>query len=66
VVVGDHRNFRFGEQVDHIKSLPMDHLKGAWSCHAINCKFFSPPQNVSGMAKVKDFKYCTLIAHMKY
>ena len=33
---GEHREFKFGVQVDYSKSLPMDDklsLKGAWSCH---------------------------------
>ena len=42
IVVGEHRDFKFGMQIDHSKSQPTDDklsLKGAWSRHTIHYKF---------------------------
>jgi len=66
--VSEQRDFKFGAQVDHIKSQPTDDklsIKGAWSHHVTNFKFLVPLK-ISGMAKVKDFKFRTLVTHMKY
>jgi len=41
-VVGEQRDLKFGMQVDHWKSQPMDDklfLKGAWSHHITHIKF---------------------------
>jgi len=43
--VGEHRDFKFGVQVDHIKSQPMDDklsLKVALSHHMTDFKFLVP------------------------
>jgi len=37
--VGEHIDFEFGGQADHIKPQPTEDkpsLKGAWSCHVTN------------------------------
>jgi len=56
--VGERRDFKFGGQVDHIKSQPADDKpprKGA-SRHVINFKLLVP-KNVFGMAKANDFNF---------
>jgi len=43
-VVGERRDFKFGVQVKHSKSQPMDDklsLKGAWSRHVTHLNFLS-------------------------
>jgi len=67
--MSEHRDFKFGGQVDHTKSHSqlMDDkpfLKEEWSCHMTNIKFLVT-LNISGTAKAKDFKLCTLVIHMK-
>jgi len=50
--MGQHRDFKFGVQVDHSKSQPTENklsLKGAWTRHVIHFKFLVP-HNISGMA----------------
>jgi len=55
--VGEHRDFKFGMQVDHSKSQPMDHklsLKRVW---AWSCDLFKFPEiidNVSEMVQDRD------------
>jgi len=42
VFFGEHRNFKFGRQVDHIKFQPMEDklfLRGAWSHHVTYFEF---------------------------
>jgi len=41
-IVGEHKDFKFGVQVDHSKSQPTDDtlsLKRAWSPHVTHLKF---------------------------
>jgi len=48
----EHRDFKYGVQVDHSKSQPTENklsLKGAWTCHVIHFKFLVP-QNIPGRA----------------
>jgi len=43
--MGDYRDFKFGVQVDHSKSQPMNDqlsLKEAWSRHVNHFRFFVP------------------------
>jgi len=50
-----------------IKSQPMDDklsLKGTWSRHVT--KKFLVPLKYPGMAKAKDFNFCTLVTNMNY
>jgi len=62
--VGECRDFKFGEQVDHIQSQSVDNKLPQirlWSRHVTNFKFLVPLKY-----KAKDFKSFTLVAHMKY
>jgi len=50
----EHRDVKFGVQVDHSKSQVTDDklsLKGAFSCHKTHL-------NISVMAQARDFKFC--------
>jgi len=54
-------------RIDHSKSHPTEDnrsLKGAWSHHVTHFKFVGP-KNISGMAKARDFIFCTLVGHVK-
>ena len=45
LIMGEHRDFKFGVQVDHSKSRPADDrlsLKGIWSRHVTHFKFLVP------------------------
>ena len=49
-VVSECRDFKFGLQVEHSKSQPMDDkltLNGAWSRHVTNFKFLVPLKYLS-------------------
>jgi len=46
-ILGEHRAFKFGRQVDHSKSQPMDDKpsqKLEWSHFVTHFKFLTPPQ----------------------
>jgi len=66
--VGEHRDLKFGVQVDHSKSQATEDklsLKGVWTRHVIHFKFLVP-QNISGATKAREFKFCPLVGHIKY
>ena len=61
--MGKRRDFIFGDQVDHIKSQPMDNkpsLEGAWSRHVANFKFWETTHN-SGTTEATVDKFCTYV-----
>jgi len=62
-VIGKQRDFRFVRPVDHNKSQPTDDkpfLKGAWSRHVTNFKFWDPIHS-SGTAVARVVRFCTLV-----
>jgi len=60
-VVSEHRDFKFGVHVYHSKSQPRDNklsLKGAWSRHVTNFKFFFPLKYLwNGLSKILQILY---------
>jgi len=70
-VVGEGRDYKFDVQVDHSNSQLTDDklfLKGTWSHHVTHFKFLIPPpkKNIYGTALTRDFKFCTVVGHVKY
>jgi len=54
----EHRDFKYGIQVDHSKYQPMEDklsLKGAWACHVIhfNLYFLPPPKKKTSLERPK-------------
>ena len=41
-------------------------MKGAWSALRDNILEFYTPSNISGTAKAREFKFCTLVGRVKY
>jgi len=64
--VGEHRDFKFRGEVDNIKSQPTDDKLSPKEITSHDQYKICLPPKISGMAKAKNFKFCTLVSHMKY
>jgi len=61
-IVGEYRDVKFGGQVNHVKSQPMEDkpsLKGAWSRRVTNFKFLGPNHIYSEITEATFVKFCT-------